>query len=311
MSVPDYQALMLPILRVAASTDEVRTGGLVERMADEFRLSAADRDLLVPSGQKTMIADRTHWAITYLSQAGLLKRVRRGFVSITPRRREVMATNPERIDNALLATFPEFLEFKSRRRVRATSSDETVPANAASAPDESATPADRMRVAQDEAITLLSAQLLDLIMANKPKFFEQLVVRLLSAMGFGALNGGAAEAIGRSGDGGLDDVIEQDVLGLDRVYIQAKRYGADRIVGPSDVRDFFGGLDIAKAAKGVFITTSTFSTGARETADRLGKRIVLIDGDRLAALMIRYDVGVRIEETFHITKIDEDFFLEA
>jgi restriction system protein len=129
-------------------------------------------------------------------------------------------------------------------------------------------------------------------------------------MGFGGANSAPAQAIGRSGDGGVDGVIDQDALGLDRVYIQAKRYGAENAVGPNAIRDFFGSLDIAKAAKGVFITTSSFTKQARDTAERLGKRIVLIDGDRLAALMIRYDVGVRIEETFHIKKVDEDFFLD-
>jgi restriction system protein len=129
-------------------------------------------------------------------------------------------------------------------------------------------------------------------------------------MGFGGQAGVVADAIGRSGDGGLDGVIDQDALGLDRVYIQAKRYASGNTVGPNAVRDFFGSLDIAKATKGVFITTSTFTRSARETADRLGKRIVLIDGEQLAGLMIRYDVGVRIEETFHIKKIDEDFFIE-
>lgn len=136
------------------------------------------------------------------------------------------------------------------------------------------------------------------------------MVKLLVAMGYGGENVGSAAAIGKSGDGGLDGVIDQDALGLDRVYIQAKRFEPGTSVGPNAIRDFFGSLDIAKAAKGLFITTSSFSKQAVETADRLGKRIVLIDGERLAALMIRHDVGVRIAQTFHVKKIDEDFFLE-
>jgi restriction system protein len=159
-------------------------------------------------------------------------------------------------------------------------------------------------------MALLTGQLIDLVTRRRAKFFEKLVVKLLSTMGFGGQVGATAEAIGRAGDGGLDGVIDQDVLGLERVYIQAKRYARDNAVGPNAIRDFFGSLDIAKAAKGVFITTSSFTRQARETAEKLGKGIVLIDGEQLAALMIRYDVGVRIEETFHIEKVDEDFFLD-
>jgi restriction system protein len=153
-------------------------------------------------------------------------------------------------------------------------------------------------------------QIIERILAAKPDFFERLVVRLLVAMGFGGRHGLVAEAIGRSGDGGLDGVIDQDALGLDRVYVQAKRYAEDNTVGSGAIQAFFGSLDAVKAGKGVFLTTSGFTKAAREMAERLSRRIVLVDGELLASLMIRYDAGVRVEETYHLKKVDEDFFLE-
>ena len=303
MTVPDFQALMLPVLELIAARPEARTGELGQLLATRIGLTEADRALTIPSGKQPLIANRTHWAVTYMVKAGLLERTRRGFVRTTDRGREVVREKPEKIDIDYLKRFAEFVAFRDGT----SSGDPEVTLHAQA---DASTPDETIRAAHGLIEAALRTDLLDRILVSKPAFFERLVVQLLLRMGFGGQNGATAGAIGGSGDGGLDGVIDQDALGLDRVYIQAKRYARDNSVGPTAIRDFFGSLDIAKAAKGVFITTSSFTRAAAETAERLGKRIVLIDGDRLAALMIRYDVGVRIEETFHVKKIDEDFFLE-
>lgn len=304
MAIPDYQSLMLPIAQALAATGECRTTDLVHRMEEQFGLSADERARLLPSGRQTVIANRTHWAIAYLNKAGLIERTKRAHYRLTERGRDVLARRPVRIDLKLLAQFPELTRFRARE----PSTDGSPRPTPGIEPG--TTPEDSIRAAHRETLAVLTTLLLDRIAAASPAFFERVVVRLLVAMGFGGGAAGTAAAIGRGGDNGLDGVIDQDALGLDRVYIQAKRYGLDNLVGPNAIRDFFGSLDIAKASKGVFITTSSFTKQARETADRLGKRIVLIDGEQLAMLLIRHDVGVRVEETFYLKKIDEDFFLE-
>jgi restriction system protein len=298
---------MLPVLQATSAGDEHRTGDLARQMEDRFQLTAEERAALLPSGRQSIIANRTHWAITYLAKTGLLERTRRGYVRITDRGREVLRHPPSRLDLDFLARYPELDAFRSARRNGVESSVEP-PGELLRSSE--ATPDELIRTAYTSIDAALRELLLSRILKSPPAFFERLIVKLLVAMGFGGQVDATAEALGRSGDDGVDGVIDQDALGLDRVYLQAKRYAPTNPVGPSAIRDFFGSLDIAKASKGVFITTSSFTRSAQDTAGRLGKRIVLIDGDQLAALMIRYDVGVRIEETFHIKKIDEDFFLE-
>ena len=307
MTIPGFQDVMLPVLQATSVGDECRTGDLVRRMEDQFKLTPEEREALLPSGRQSIIANRTHWAITYLAKTGLLERTRRGFVRITDRGRTVLQQRPARIDLDFLTQFPELDAFRTARRNGSELNDSQPPELLSSS---EATPDELIRSAYANIDAALRELLLSRILKSPPAFFERLIVRLLIAMGFGGQVDATAEALGRSGDDGVDGVIDQDALGLDRVYLQAKRYGPGNPVGPGAIRDFFGSLDIAKASKGVFITTSTFSKSAQDTAGRLGKRIVLIDGDQLAALMIRYDVGVRIEETFHIKKIDEDYFLE-
>jgi restriction system protein len=305
VTIPGFQDLMLPVLLAVADGQETRTGDLVSVMADRFGLSGEERERLLPSGRQTLIGNRTHWAVTYLTKTGLLERTRRGYVRIAERGRSVLSERPARVDLKYLSRFPELESFRARRSVQANGEEPVLEL----VERKGATPDELIRSAHAQIDAALREELIARILTSPPAFFEQLIVRLLLAMGFGGQHGATAEAIGRAGDGGLDGVIDQDALGLDRVYLQAKRYARDNAVGPNSIRDFFGSLDIAKAAKGVFITTSTFTRSARETTERLGKRIVLIDGEQLAALMIRYDVGVRIEETFHIKKVDEDFFL--
>jgi|BEDMetMinimDraft_2_1075160.scaffolds.fasta_scaffold04398_2 restriction system protein len=302
-TIPDYQSLMLPVLR-AARLGEQRIGDVVRRLGEELGLSEAARDALLPSGRQTIFANRVHWAKTYLAKAGLVKMTRRGHFRLTQRGEEVLASNPERIDKHFLSQFEEFRQFIERS---AQSTDAEVihtPPNDAAGQ----TPDEIMRAAHRQLEAALAEELLDRVRAAPPDFFERLIVNLLLAMGYGGSAADAGRALGRSGDDGVDGVIDQDALGLDRIYIQAKRYAAGNSVGSNAIRDFFGSLDTHKATKGLFITTSGFTSSAHETAEYLSKRIVLIDGEQLARLMIRHNVGCRVEEILYVKKVDEDFF---
>ena len=224
---------------------------------------------------------------------------------ITPRGRGVLEKQPPTVDNKLLMQFEEFRRFRDRSNSLPTPVNEKP---GVSFEEEKQTPDEAMRAAWSKIESSLAQDLLERICAAPPEFFERLIVRLLLSMGYGGSVADAGRALGRSGDDGVDGVIDQDALGLDRVYIQAKRYKEGNNIGPGSIRDFFGSLDRHKAAKGLFVTTSTFSASAKETAEHLSKRIVLIDGVQLAKLMIRHNVGCRVEETVYIKKIDEDFF---
>jgi restriction system protein len=279
----------------------------VDRLADQLGLTPDERAELLPSGKQGVFHNRVHWAKTYLAKAGLLENTQRGYFKITPRGQEVLASHPARIDVPFLGQFPEFKEFKARARDSQSkvSTDTTDDLD----DDKTATPDEIMRAAHKQIEDELAQDLLDRIQKASPAFFERLIVRLLLSMNYGGSAADAGRAIGRSGDDGVDGVIDQDVLGLDRVYIQAKRYAAGNSIGSGAIRDFFGSLDRHKAAKGLFVTTSTFSPSARETAQFLSKRIVLIDGEQLAKLMIRHNVGCKVEETLEIKEIDEGFFV--
>lgn len=309
MSIPDYQSLMLPVLALS-SKGEIRIGDAVERLAQQLSLTPQQRVELLPSGKQTLFGNRVHWAKTYLAKAGLIESTRRGHFRITERGRSALSTHPTRIDNTLLSQFDEFQQFKERARASQTrpAREPATSADEAGFGSQIETPDEIMRVAHKQIDAALAQDLLDRIRAAPPEFFERLIINLLLSMGYGGSAMDAGRALGGSGDDGVDGVIDQDALGLDRVYIQAKRYAAGNNIGSGAIRDFFGSLDRHKATKGLFVTTSIFSPSARETAEFLSKRIVLIDGEQLTRLMIRHNVGCRVEETFHIKKIDEDFF---
>src|SRR5579875_865143 len=301
MAVPDFQTLMLPVLKAAAD-GEVKISDLVDKLAEEFQLTEEERRELLPSGRQTTLANRAGWARTYLAKAGLVKPTRRGYFEATDRGRRVLAGNPGRIDTRFLSQFPEFEEFRKAARDAVEDTSDTTGELVERTPDE------LLRVTPRQIENALRAELLDRLLEASPTFFENTIVNLLVSMGYGGSREDAGRAIGRSGDNGLDGVIDQDALGLDRVYIQAKRYKLDNGVGEAEVRGFAGSLEGAKATKGVLVTTSYFTAQARAFAEKIARRIVLVDGQQLAHLMIKHDVGVRIEETLHIKKIDEDFF---
>jgi restriction system protein len=304
MSIPDFQTLMLPVLREAAS-GEVRISDVVERLANEFNLTPEERSHLLPSGRQTTFSNRVHWAKSYLGKAGLVELTRRAHFRVTDQGRSVLRNPPEKIDIRFLSQFDGFQAFREgQEETEAVSEQQDTEVTSSNL-----TPDEVMRAASRQLEAALASELLQRVMAGTPAFFESLVVRLLFAMGYGGTVNDLDKAlVGKSGDGGVDGVIDQDPLGLDRIYVQAKRYADGNSVGASAIRDFFGSLDRFKANKGLFVTTSAFSPSARETANMLSKRIVLIDGSQLARLMIRHGVGCRVEETLTIKKLDEEFF---
>lgn len=315
--IPDYQSLMLPLLRYAA-TEEMTVPRAVERLANEFRLSDDQLAQMLPSGGTPLINNRAHWAKTYLSRAGLLEQPRRGVFKATPLGLEVLARNPDRIDNRTLAQFPSFLEFvKAKATVEGLSPTEppTVSPDGAlrDAIAETTSPSERVAVAAAEINASLKSALLDRIFAIEPvatraRVFEQLVIKLLVAMGYGGGREESAFHIGGRGDDGVDGVIHQDALGLDPVFVQAKCYDRTASIGPDKIREFKGALDDKGAMRGVFITTARFSEAARTPGRGSQKQVALIDGIQLAELMLRFSVGVEVEDTVVIKRIDEDFF---
>ncbi len=304
MSVPDYQSLMLPVL-LAASRGEVRIGDVVDTVADQLGLTPEQRGERISSGRQTLLSNRIHWAKSYLVKAGLVEITRRAHFRITGRGQEILRSNPDRIDNRLLSQFSEFLEFTKRT---VTDSDVESPAMRDISTDDGRTPEEIMRVSHKQIESTLAQELLDRVLVSPPDFFERLLVNLLLNMGYGGSGIDAGRVLGRSGDGGIDAVIDQDALGLDRVYVQAKRYAVSNTVGSPEIRDFLGGLDHRRATKGLFVTTSGFSASAREAAKSSSKHIVLIEGRQLTQLMIRYNVGCRVEDTMTIKRLDEEFF---
>lgn len=302
MPVPDYQTLMRPVLGLVLD-QEKPTRVVVEEIADQFQLSDEEREERIPSGTATTLANRVHWAITYMSQAQLIARPRRAVVIATERGKAVHQQNSERIDNQVLSQFEEFIAFKQRSRASQKSKqNETVPHQA----DDAATPEERIDTAADEFTAALRDELLARIIAADPTFFEHLIIDLMLAMGYGG--SGSGRHMGKTADGGIDGIINEDPLGLDIVFLQAKRYSPGNVISVSQIREFAGTLDERGAVKGVFVTTSTFAGPAKEYAERSPKRLILIDGDELTRLSIRYGVGVRSFRVIDLKRIDEDYF---
>ncbi|HVL23477.1 MAG TPA: restriction endonuclease [Thermomicrobiales bacterium] len=293
---------MLPLLRLVGGREEMTTSAYCEALANEFRLSAEDRAALLPSGRQAVYINRATWACTYLVKAGLLERPARGRVRITARGREVLNNSPERVDIAFLGQFQQFEDFRTARP-----SDPPEPTNPNGATAE-LSPDERLLQSYHQLRTSIAEDLLERIKAAPPAFFEQLVVDLLVAMGYGGSHEDAGQAIGKSGDGGIDGIIKEDRLGLDFVYIQAKRW--ENVVGRPQIQGFAGSLEGQRARKGVFITTSGFTNGAREYVTFIEKRIVLIDGQQLAELMLDYGIGVTETATYKVQRIDLDYFGE-
>jgi restriction system protein len=312
MSIPDYQSLMLPLLEALADGHEHLVRDVRESLAAKFGLGTPEREALLPSGKQPIFDNRLGWAKTYLAKAGLVSSVRRGVYQITDRGRSVITAKPGRVDAAYLAKFPEFEEFRRRAEdepedagSRAKVEVGTVDVAAAVA---TSTPQESLDAAYHQLRRAVETELLAAVRGASFRFFERLVVELLVKMGYGGSLKDAGKAIGRSGDDGLDGIIKEDHLGLDAIYIQAKRW--ERTVGRPEVQAFAGSLEGVRGRKGVFITTSTFSSDAREYVSRIEKKIVLVDGQQLASLMIDFGIGVTSVSTYEVKRVDGDYFSE-
>ena len=296
--IPTYDACMLPLLRLAEDGEVHRLSDAVDFIADQFELSEIERRELLPSGKAPVIYSRVNWACVYLVQAGLLGRPKRGRFVITDRGREVVRRNPEAISREFLQRFDEFREFLKRRSSRDHS--ETSEQMDGDNPEET------LELAYQKIREELAEELLCTVKHCSPRFFESLVVDLLLAMGYGGSRVDAGQALGRSGDGGIDGIIKEDKLGLDVVYVQAKRWEGS--VGRPVVQGFAGSLEGVRARKGVLITTSSFTQDAENYVERIEKRIVLIDGARLAELMMDHGLGVTLIASYPVHRIDSDYF---
>ena len=308
MPIPSHEEAMLPVLRVLSDGQPRHRRVLADIMSDHFRLTEEERLAMLPSGKTTVIRSRTGWALSYLKQAGLVQTVKRGIYEITPRGREVLASNLPRIESEYLEQFPEFREFRARSRSAEGNDGGDKPTVGATESTDTA-PDEALEAAYGRLRAAVVSELLDSVKSVTPAFFEQLVIDLLVKMGYGGSREEAARAVGRSGDGGIDGVIDEDRLGLDVIYVQAKRWESS--VGRPEIQKFAGALQGQRARKGIFITTSSFTRDAQEYAERIDSRIVLVDGERLSALMFDYDVGVNPRNTYVVKSIDGDYFEEA
>jgi len=308
MAVPDYQSVMLPLLRFAAEKgEEISTGEAVEFLAKEFGLSDEDLKEMLPSGIQPTFVNRVGWASTYMKKAGLLEATRRGFYRITPRGQDLLKKQPKNINVKLLKQYPEFLEFQ---QLKGTRSAGKVKDEKESPDTSAATPSEALETAYENLRDELADELLARLKKSPASFFERVVVELFVKLGYGGSRADAGKAVGKTGDGGIDGIIKEDKLGLDIVYIQAKRW-ENNPVGRPDVMQFAGALQAQKANKGIFITTSRFTDDARSYVSQIGSKIVLIDGEQLTNLMIEHDVGVSTVSLYPVKKIDTDYFDEG
>ena len=301
MAIPDYQSIMSPLLNLAGDNETHRVHDAVDLLAQQFKLTAEERREVIPSGRVSRFHNNVTWARTYLKKAGLLENPKRGEFRITERGRQVLAGGHESIGVRFLDQFEEFREFKTARRIPRPDA-----AAVAKLDLLEETPEEVLQAAYQTLRNSVASDLLDQVKRSSPAFFERLVVDVLVAMGYGGSRTEAGQAIGHAGDEGIDGIIKEDRLGLDIIYIQAKRW--ENTVGRPEVQRFAGALQGKRARKGVFITTSSFSREAMDYADNIDTKVILIAGTRLAELMIDYGVGVTTDATYEVKRIDADYF---
>lgn len=307
MTIPDYQTLMLPVLKLAADGKEHKFSHAVDALADQFALSQEERNDLLPSGSQAVFNNRVGWARSYLKQAGLLGSPKRGFFVITSKGQELLANNPPEINAALLEQYPDFVEFKNRKKEKSGADSESAEAKVLEQVTNE-TPEDALASAYRKLRTALESEILSAVKESSPSFFERVVVDLLVKMGYGGNRQDAGKAMGKSGDGGIDGIINEDRLGLDVIYIQAKRWEGS--VGRPEIQKFAGALQGQRAKKGVFITTSNFTKEAKEYASLIESKIILIDGEQLSKLMAEHNVGVSTVGMYEVKKLNSDYFDE-
>ena len=302
MAIPDFQTIMLPLLKLTSDGEPHDFLSTTERLAKEFKLTDEEISTLIPSGQQRF-ANRVGWAKTYLKKAGLLEYPQRGLFQITQRGNDVLRDNIEKIDMSYLQRFPEFLAFRGKSQSEVGEGEQIV-GNGELTPDE------EIENAYQRIRAELADDLLEYVLKCSPAFFERLVVDLLVSMGYGGTQADAARSVGRSGDEGIDGIINEDRLGLDTVYIQAKRWQRDSKIGSSVIREFAGALQGYRANKGVFLTTADFTKDALNFVKNISSKIVLINGQQLANLMIDFGIGVTTRTNYEIKKLDTDYFGE-
>ena len=312
MALPTYEEAMLPVLQILQKDGPRHRREIVREVADQIGLTEDERQQTLPSGKATVILSRVGWALAYLKQAKLVESPKRGIYQIAERGRTVLAEKPTKVDGEFLSRFPEFVDFLQRARASTAGdlkTDQESGRDRAIPLSDQASPEEALEAAYANLRTGLEEELLDSVKSARPAFFEQLVIDLLVKMGYGGSRPEAARAVGRAGDGGIDGVIDEDRLGLDVIYVQAKRW--DSVVGRPEVQKFAGALQGQRAKKGIFITTSGFTRDAEDYAQRIESRIILIDGHRLTRLMFDFDVGVNPRSNYTVKQIDSDYFEEA
>jgi restriction system protein len=302
MAIPGFQSIMLPLLKIVGDGKEHNPSEVKDILASQYQLTDAERNEMLPSGKQARFSNRVMWSIVYLRKAGLIENSRRGIFHITEEGLKLLKGNPSRIDIRLLMQYPGIQEW--HKPSQKSDSSETEAAEATN----QQTPEENLETSYQELRRSLAQELLDKIMTCSPRFFEKLVLDLLVEMGYGGLRKDAGETIGHSGDGGIDGIIKEDKLGLDVIYIQAKRWNGT--VGRPVVQAFAGSLDGQKAKKGIMITTSQFSKDAKDYAEKIEKKIILIDGEQLAQYMIENNVGVAEKVNYSVKKMDLDYFDE-
>lgn len=306
MAIPDFQSILHPLFLLFGDEKEHTRRELIERLSDEFDLSEKDLKDLLPSGRQPIFSNRVSWALTHLKIAKLIENTRRGVLKITQRGKDLFDTKPIKIDKKFLMQFPEYAE--RREKYRLNLSKKSKVDQVEDEIEESTTPEEQIEEAFENLNNNLSAEILTLLKESGFSFFEKIVIEVLLAMGYGGSRKDAGEAIGKIGDEGIDGIIKEDRLGLDIIYIQAKKW--ENIVSRPEIQKFAGALQGKRARKGIFITTSDFSKGAQEYVESIESKIILIDGKRLAQLMIDFNVGVSTEATYELKKIDTDYFNE-
>lgn len=310
MPVPNYQSLMLPILRLIGE-GRLTIPDCLPKLVDEFGLSPEECSRMVPSGRQTYLSNRAHWARTYLAKAGLVRAIKRGTYVLTDEGRALLSENPSQLDKPALLKYPKFQQWLEKSAARRR--DDSRAASPESEVHEASqdTPEEDIERSFREINLALADDVLARVLDCSAVFFEHLIVDLLVAMGYGRGQDGAGRSIGRSGDGGIDGIINEDALGLDAVYVQAKRYQPESKIGRPAIQQFVGSLTGEGATKGVFVTTSDFSNEARDYVRRVQQRIVLINGTELARLLISHEIGVRARKTYVLRSVDEDYFIET
>lgn len=303
MPVPDYQSLMLPVLKALVGGRETPIAEVRKRVFDSEGLKVADLQEMLPSARQSVFVNRVSWALTYLGNAALAERIRRGRWRLTAEGEKLLANSPGRIDLNYLQRYPAYVKWRTGKS--GSSGGNSVPVF----PDRSTdTPEETLDKAIRQLRESLEAEVLRRVCDAAPEFLEQVVIDLLIAMGYGGGDAKMGRVTGRSGDGGIDGTIKEDSLGLDEIYVQAKRYADGSVVGEGDLRNFAGAIDASGTTKGVFVTTASFTRTARNYVARSPKRIILIDGKELARLMVQHDIGVRSQVRHEIKRIDEDYF---